>query len=91
MEHAYETLFNVDSKSHTRIWKLNVVQLDDGVHIIRAYGVEDGKQTTVETIVTSGKNKGKSNETSPWEQATKQADALFEKQKLHYLHYLRIL
>ena len=80
MIHTYPTLYIIDSKHKKRQWVLTVQDTNEGVCISRTYGVVDGKQTTVNTLVTSGKNIGKSNETTPWEQAMKQADALFTKQ-----------
>lgn len=80
MEKTFPELFHADGKGRTRRWTLRVTQREECAHITRTYGVEGGKQTTVETIVTSGKNKGKANETSVWEQAIKQATAVFDKQ-----------
>lgn len=63
--------------SDNRVWYLRVTS--DCV-IIRKYGVIDGKLTTSEKKITAGKNIGKKNETSPFEQACLEAKALFKKQ-----------
>ena len=76
----YPTLYIIDSKHKNRQWVLAVTDTPEGVCISRTYGVVDGKQITVNTLVVSGKNIGKANETTPWEQAIKQASALFAKQ-----------
>lgn len=81
MEKVFDTLYTEDSKSNVRSWILSVVQNDDGTAAIkRTYGTEGGKQTSTETVVKSGKNIGKKNETTPWEQAIKQAQSLYDKQ-----------
>tara|TARA_Y100000389_G_C17470856_1_gene530591 strand:+ start:7318 stop:8457 length:1140 start_codon:yes stop_codon:yes gene_type:complete len=80
MIQKYDTLYIIDSKHKKRQWVLNVTDTSDGVRISRTYGVVDGKQTTVSTLITSGKNIGKANETTPWGQAIKQANAMFAKQ-----------
>lgn len=77
----YPPLYIVDARGKTRKWVLDVRETPEGVRITRTYGVIDGKQTSVHTVVSTGKNIGKSNETTAWEQAVKQADALFAKQK----------
>jgi DNA ligase-1 len=48
--------------------------------IIRKYGVIGGALTTSVKQITSGKNIGKKNETTPFEQACLEAKALFKKQ-----------
>lgn len=81
MEKVFETLYVHDSKSKLRSWVLKVI--DEGTRgtiIRRTYGTEGGKQTTTETVVKCGKNIGKKNETTSWEQALKQAQSLYDKQ-----------
>lgn len=63
--------------SDNRVWYLRVTS--DCV-IIRKYGVIDGALTTSVKKITAGKNIGKKNETSPFEQACLEAKALFKKQ-----------
>lgn len=58
------TLFKKDSKGKLRIWTIR----SDGAELIENYGLVDGKQAR-NNKTCKGKNTGKSNETSPSEQA----------------------
>lgn len=80
MEKIFDTLYVHDSKSRVRSWVLKIIDAgENGVIIRRTYGTDGGKQTTTETVV-KGKNTGKKNETTPWEQALKQGKSLYDKQ-----------
>ena len=57
-------LYKKDSKGRLRIWKVRT----DGAMLIEEYGFLDGKHTRNQKMCTS-KNVGKSNQTSPEEQA----------------------
>lgn len=61
-----------------RVWSIRV---SDECEIIRTYGVEHGNQTVSVKKITAGKNLGKKNETTPFEQACAEATSMFEKQK----------
>ena len=61
----------------TRVWS---VEWDSDAHVIKRYGMLDGKiQTKTETV--TGKNIGKKNETTPVRQAELVAESLWKKQK----------
>lgn len=60
-----------------RVWHLRVTP--DNV-IERKYGVLGGTLTTSTKKITAGKNIGKRNETTPFQQACSEAKALFKKQ-----------
>ena len=62
--------------SGNRVWYLRV----SDCMIIRKYGVLGGTLTTSVKQITSGKNIGKKNETTPFEQACLEAKALYKKQ-----------
>jgi ATP-dependent DNA ligase len=70
-------------QSNDRSWKIEVSQSDSDNHwnIIRTSGKTDGKQTTSVRRITAGKNMGKKNETTVYEQAHNEALALWTKQK----------
>ena len=58
----------------TKRWELCVVEhSNNNVEIRSTYGYVDGKQRISSSTVTCGKNIGKKNETSPLEQAIKEA------------------
>ena len=60
-----------------RVWYLCVTS---DCTIVRNYGVIDGALTTSVKQINTGKNIGKKNETTPFEQACIEAKALFKKQ-----------
>lgn len=77
---TYPTLYTVDTTGRHRQWDLNVIFDGQIATITKVYGLCDGKKTTVKTEVKSGKNIGKSNETTIFQQAVLKADALYKKQ-----------
>lgn len=69
------TLYGYDSKGKVKQWSVEA----SGADVIVKYGLLDGKIT--ESITTSsGKNLGRSNETTPEEQAIKDAQSKWNKQ-----------
>lgn len=70
----FPTLYQIQGN---RVWYLRVTQ--DNV-IERKYGVFGGVLTTSTKTITTGKNIGKRNQTSPFEQACSEAKSLFKKQ-----------
>jgi ATP-dependent DNA ligase len=61
------------------LWSIAVAINDDGsAHIVRTHGQRGGKIQTAADHVTTGKNLGKKNETTPLDQAIAEADAEWE-------------
>jgi DNA ligase-1 len=78
---SWPKLFGLPSnKVGIKQWTICVSLTDDSCSIIRTHGLVDGKQQQSIKMVES-KNKGKKNETTPLEQANKEANSLFKKQK----------
>ena len=75
-----ETLYSKDKSGKVRYWKISVEDTTNGVFITRRYGQIDGKETVTSTEITSGKNIGRSNETTKLEQATLEAQSIYKKQ-----------
>ncbi len=71
----YAPLYKTDSKGKTRVW--NIAVNDDSYTV--THGLIDGKQIT-ETTTSTAKNVGRSNETTPQQQAIIEATALHTKQ-----------
>lgn len=63
-----------------RVWSVKVTP---ECEIVRTYGQEHGVQTVSVQKVKSGKNIGKKNETTPYEQACADAMSMFRKQKIN--------
>jgi DNA ligase-1 len=77
------TLFK-KSKATGKIeqWEIYVAQkLDGRCHVNVTYGEVDGKMQTTFDTISEGKNLGKSNETSIYQQACNEAKAKWEKKK----------
>lgn len=70
------TLYGRTSKGKTKVWTIST----EGDTIITTYGQLDGKMQTSRKTV-KGKNIGKSNETTPEEQARSEAQSKWNKQK----------
>lgn len=75
MSNRLPTLYKRTSTGATQTWRVDV----DGATIITTYGQKDGKLQTARDTITSGKNIGKSNETTPEQQAELEAVAQWEK------------
>lgn len=70
-----KTLYKRDSKGATREWRIEV----DGDKYRVVSGQHNGKKTTSKWTVCEGKNIGKSNETTPEEQALSEAQSKAKK------------
>jgi ATP-dependent DNA ligase len=77
----FPTLFGEASTGKTKEWSIEVEDRDGVGVIITTHGYTDGKKQTNEKEVTTGKNIGKKNETSPVEQAISEARAAWQKKK----------
>jgi DNA ligase-1 len=78
------TLYKKTSAGKIQEWAISVDTcplLDgrEGAAITTTYGVKGGKHQTAFEIIAEGKNIGKANETSPFEQAQAEAKAQWEK------------
>lgn len=76
-----QTVYQLDSKGNTKQWSVQVDNVSNTGVITVEHGLKDGKLTVEKTIITVGKNPGKANETTPFTQAVKEAEAKIE-QKL---------
>jgi DNA ligase-1 len=65
----------------TKVWSISVVERDGCGVIITTYGYKDGKKQTNEKIISKGKNIGKTNETTPLQQAISEAQSQWTKKK----------
>lgn len=81
-EQYYKILFELDSKGFMKTWAIFVLEdtFDNNGAIIRTiYGRVGGKQQIDDTKVLEGKNIGKANETTAWEQAVAEAKSKTER------------
>lgn len=76
---VYPVLYKRDRKGRTRTWTVFVSPMPDGSAILgTSAGLLGGKMVIQEIAITEGKNIGRSNETTPIEQAHKEAAALVQ-------------
>ncbi len=74
------TLYGLDKSGKERYWNVSVETRDNSVFVTRRYGQVGGKETETSTEIKAGKNIGRSNETSPFQQAQLEAKSLWKKQ-----------
>lgn len=79
------TLYKRGSKGQVVQWTIRVVEKEDGTaEYITEHGQVNGKLQTAPVKVRQGKNLGKKNETSPFQQAVSEAESKWKKQKDKY-------
>jgi DNA ligase-1 len=80
-QEMFPTLYSIDKFKKIRQWTIKVVDKGNHSQIITYFGVKDGKM--IETIqeVLQGKNLGKKNETTPYQQAIAEAQSKWMKKK----------
>lgn len=75
MKKALPTLYKRTELGQIQVWTMHV----DGNKFYSIEGIQGGTMTTNKPTVCAGKNIGRANETSPEEQATKEAQAKWKK------------
>ena len=79
MERIYPELFGNAKTGKTKKWTISVKQLPNGsAEIITQNGYIDGKLASATRLIESGKNIGRSNETSPFQQACNEAERKYQ-------------
>ncbi len=77
----FETLFAKDKNGKVKQWKIHVEDHGSYSRIVYSYGYINGKQIEYKLDVNSGKNIGKKNETTHFEQACSDARSRWEKKQ----------
>jgi hypothetical protein len=80
-EMKLETLYQLDKKSKVREWDIKVKNCDTYSDIIIVYGGEGARKIETINKISEGKNKGKSNETTHYQQACKEAISKWTKKR----------
>ena len=76
----FRKLYSVSSKGKIKEWFIYVVSNDDGTAtIVREHGYTGAKIQMNEKVISKGKNIGKTNETTPLDQAIKDATSMRQK------------
>ena len=79
-QHTIGPLYALSSTGKVKMWKAEVIKGDIAL-ITYTFGYVDGKKQVQEKEITTGKNLGKSNETTPYEQACKDAESKADKKR----------
>lgn len=81
MQKTWPILYGEASTGKTKQWQISVFDDADGAIIVCKHGYCDGQMQENHKVITSGKNIGKSNETTPYEQACSDAQSKWQKKK----------
>lgn len=76
------TLYGISSTGKVKQWEIYVEIIDNLPWITTEYGYLDGETQITSTVVKEGKNLGRSNQTTPVEQAKAEATAKWNKKQL---------
>lgn len=77
---TFPELFKLDTKGKLRSWLISVAERGDGYSVLTLSGLRGGAKVPTEYVVREGKNIGRSNETTPFEQACFEARSKWEAQ-----------
>lgn len=80
MQHSFKPLYGLSSKNAVKFWKIYVQIHPEGAEIVTEHGQFGGKIQTARETIRSGKNIGKANETTPFDQACLEAESKWKKQ-----------
>jgi ATP-dependent DNA ligase len=72
-------IYALASNGKIKMWQAIIRPTDRGAYITYKYGYEDGQQQTQMREVFEGKNLGKKNETTAFDQASKDAESKYNK------------
>ncbi len=82
MEIEFSKLYARASTGKLKEWGVSAIGLPDGTAIVRKeHGYTDGKIQAQDRTITKGKNIGKANETTPYEQALSEAESAWNSKK----------
>jgi len=74
-------LYSRASTGKVKEWLVQVEVIDEVPHIIKTYGYTDGEKQVSKKAIKKGKNLGRSNETTPEQQAQMDAESRWNKKK----------
>lgn len=78
---TFPILYGVDKNGKKKVWKIEVENKGDYSEIRCCYGFEEGKKVSNSNIVNKGKNIGKKNETTHFQQAIEDAQSKWKKKR----------
>lgn len=78
---SFPILYSYNQNGKKQFWSISVQKNSKDSDIIINYGVENGKVRTIKVTIFSGKNIGKANEKSHYEQALSEAQSKWNKKR----------
>ena len=79
----FPRLYGITSTGAFKVWSIEVhrpAKASKSPAVITVvHGLEGGKQQTTKKVIREGKNLGKSNQTTPFEQASAEAESIWKK------------
>lgn len=82
MEYILDNLYGYDKMQKIKEWRIKVVKNEDNTAtIIFSYGYINGKRTECKLTIFNGKNRGKRNETTAYEQGILEAQSKWNKKR----------
>lgn len=83
---TWPMLYKQTTGGKVQEWEISVIPKAETAEIAITYGLRDGKKPTTYETINQGKNAGKANATSAYDQAVKEAEAKWKKQqeRRHY-------
>lgn len=80
-EYTFKTLYGTDKLNNIRQWDIKVIETSTYTEIIVTYGILTGKKIETVTKIEKGKNIGKKNERTHYQQALSEATSKWNKKK----------
>lgn len=80
MTYTYPTLYAKSKHGKIKVWSIDVCETDGTVSISTQHGFLDGAIQIDTKNIVAGKNIGKANETTVWDQAISEAQSTYNKQ-----------
>lgn len=81
MTKVWHTLYGLSSNGTVKVWDITVNSTELGAEIVVVHGQLHGKKQTAIEKIKEGKNVGRSNETTPYEQAVLEAESTWKKKQ----------
>lgn len=78
---TFRKLYKKTSGGGTQVWQISVHEFPDKAEMVTTYGLDGGKMQVKREAITAGKNLGKKNATTAYEQACAEAQSRWNKQK----------
>lgn len=80
-QRLFPPLYGLSSRGRVKVWAIHAEALpDDTAATVVTHGYEGGVMQTSRTLYVEGKNLGRANETTPFEQAQSEAQSKWERQ-----------